>query len=118
MSLAEPKGPAGPKDWLPLIQLSCFWLQLVPITKGVTICRSCASCSKISKSHRITPILKKKLTAESQLTCPKSQGTEETDLKPELESNPRQKPSCFIFWIGLLERLGQSKCPMAGIKVR
>lgn len=36
MSLAKPKGPAGPKDWLSPIQLPHFWLQLVLITKGST----------------------------------------------------------------------------------
>lgn len=36
MSLAKPKGPTGPKDWLSPIQLPHFWLQLVLITKGST----------------------------------------------------------------------------------
>lgn len=105
------KGQQAPRTgFLPFSSLvsGYNWYQL----QRVGICRSCASCPKISKIHRTTPVLKKKLNSESQLIYPKSQGQEEADLRPEFESNPRQETSCCIFWAGLLERFGQSKCPM------
>lgn len=85
--------------------------------KGVIICRSCASCSKISKIHRTTPILKKKLNTESQLTCPKSQGHEEEDLRPGFESNPRQSHLAAASGLGFLKGLVSQNALWPGSEV-